>query len=89
MSANESSQTSSLIDECWINWFCGLNGNQFFCEVEKGFIEDSFNLFGLKHYVSKDFNKVLDTILDRLGKLISPSWNALCCPISYFSICCA
>ena len=61
----ESSATSSLIDETWISWFCGLHGNNVFCEIDKQFIEDSFNLFGLKNFISKDFNKVLYTILDR------------------------
>eukprot|EP01038_Epipyxis_sp_PR26KG_P008614 gene8614-11647_t len=64
---NDSTRSSSTMeDECWISWFCNLNGNHVFCEVEKSYIEDSFNLFGLKQYVNKDFGKVLDTILDRL-----------------------
>ena len=63
---NNSSDTSSFAEECWINWFCSHHGNHFFCEVEKSYIEDSFNLFGLKQYITKDFNKVLDTILDRI-----------------------
>jgi casein kinase II subunit beta len=66
MSHNGSSETSSFVDENWTSWFCGLSGNQFFCEVEKSYIEDSFNLFGLKQYLSKDYTKALDTILDRL-----------------------
>ncbi|KAJ1391845.1 casein kinase II, regulatory subunit [Ochromonadaceae sp. CCMP2298] len=65
MSYLESSGTSSLVDETWVAWFCSLSGNHVFCEVDKQFIEDTFNLFGLKQYISKDFNKVLYTILDR------------------------
>eukprot|EP01035_Chromulina_nebulosa_P055410 gene55410-75927_t len=57
---------SSVADESWIAWFCSLNGNIFFCNIEKAFIEDSFNLFGLKQYLSKDFNRVMDTILDKI-----------------------
>ena len=67
MSHNGSSETSSFIDECWASWFCNLSGNQFFCEIDKAYMEDSFNLFGLKQHVSKDYSKALDTILDRLG----------------------
>ena len=63
---NVTSDTSSNVEESWIQWFCGLTGNHFFCEVDKGFVEDSFNLFGLKQYVAKDYNKALDIILDRL-----------------------
>ena len=66
MSHNGSSETSSFLDENWTAWFCNLSGNHFFCEVEKSYIEDSFNLFGLKQYLAKDYSKALDTILDRL-----------------------
>jgi hypothetical protein len=68
MSHNGSSETSSFIDECWATWFCNLAGNQFFCEIDKAYIEDSFNLFGLKQHLPKDYSKALDAILDRLGK---------------------
>ena len=70
MSHNGSSETSSFIDECWASWFCNLSGNHFFCEIDKAYMEDSFNLFGLKQHVPKDYSKALDTILDRLGRPI-------------------
>ena len=71
LSHHESSGTSSLIDEGWVSWFCGLNGNHVFCEVEKQFMEDSFNLFGLKQYVAKDFTRVMNTILDQIGAIVA------------------
>lgn len=52
------------------SWFCNLSGNQFYCEIDKAYIEDSFNLFGLKQHVIKDYSKALDTILDRLGNYL-------------------
>ena len=73
MSHNGSSETSSFIDECWASWFCNLSGNHFFCEIDKAYMEDSFNLFGLKQHVLKDYSKALDTILDRLGTKIKGS----------------
>mmetsp|Transcript_11184 Transcript_11184/g.11211 ORF Transcript_11184/g.11211 Transcript_11184/m.11211 type:complete len:500 (+) Transcript_11184:165-1664(+) len=65
--SRSSSETSSFVDESWISWFCSLAGNQFFCEIDKGYIDDAFNLFGLKQQFPKDYNKALDTILDRIG----------------------
>jgi len=65
---SHSSEASSYADETWTTWFCNLAGNHFFCEIDKSYIEDSFNLFGLKtHMLSKDYAKALDTILDRLA----------------------
>lgn len=49
--------------EPWIQWFCGLEGNNFFCEVERSYIEDGFNLYGLRASVS-NFSDCLDLILD-------------------------
>lgn len=37
-----------------------------FCEVERSYIEDGFNLYGLRAYVS-NFSDCLDLILDRIG----------------------
>jgi casein kinase II subunit beta len=48
------------------NRFCGLKGQEFFCEVERSYIEDGFNLYGLRACVS-NFSDCLDLILDRIG----------------------
>lgn len=71
MSGHESSDTSSVADleESWISWFCSLAGSQFFCEVDKAYIVDSFNLFGIKQYIGKDYNKALEIIMDKNGKI--------------------
>ena len=36
----------------WINWFCNLEGHEFFVEVDPDYISDSFNLYGLKNAVT-------------------------------------
>ena len=56
--------------ECWSSWFCGTSGNDLFCQVKRVYIEDAFNLYGLKQYLPQSYNKALDLILDRLGKFI-------------------
>lgn len=76
MSLADSTGTSSVADESWINWYCNLNGHGVLCEVDRSFIEDSFNLFGLKQFVNKDFNKALATILDRNGEVIFATWHS-------------
>lgn len=38
---------NDLSDGNWIQWFCQLEGNEFFVEIDGDFFEDSVNLFGL------------------------------------------
>ena len=49
-----------------VDRFCGLKGHEMFCEVERSYIEDGFNLYGLRGCVS-NFSDCLDLILDRIG----------------------
>jgi hypothetical protein len=60
-------QTNDLIHLSLLFFrFCGLKGNEMFCEVERSYIEDGFNLYGLRACVS-NFSDCLDLILDRIG----------------------
>ena len=41
-------------DTSWIHWFCKLEGNEFFVEIEEDFIKNKTNLIGIK---CKDYLK--------------------------------
>ena len=38
----------------WVKWYCALDGHEFLVEVEEAFIQDSFNLYGLKKQFKPD-----------------------------------
>ena len=53
---------NDLSEGGWISWFCQLDGNEFFIEVEDNFIKSSMNLYGLQKSI-KNFKHYLDIIL--------------------------
>jgi len=58
------STSSGSEETTWVQWFLSLKGHELLCEVHRSYIEDSFNLYGLRavipHYV-----ECLNIILDR------------------------
>ena len=51
------SEDNELFNEvsegCWISWFCNLEGNELFVEVEESFIMKNKNNFGLNNQYKK------------------------------------
>ena len=54
---------SSEEEESWVSWFCSRKGNEFFCEIDEEYIQDDFNLTGLRNMVPH-YDYALDLILD-------------------------
>ncbi|CAG9328714.1 unnamed protein product [Blepharisma stoltei] len=51
-----------LSTDGWIQWFCSLEGHEFFVEVDEEFIKESFNLYGLVPKVPH-YREALEMIL--------------------------
>lgn len=47
----------------WVAWFCSLKGNAMLCQVDRSYLEDSFNFAGLEELVPC-FAQAMDIILD-------------------------
>ncbi|KAL8270694.1 hypothetical protein Esti_005350 [Eimeria stiedai] len=50
-------------DVTWIEWFCGLKGNEMFVFVDEDFVRDDFNLTGLSTQVPY-YDKALSLIVE-------------------------
>lgn len=50
----------------WIDWYCSLPQNHFYCRVNKSYIQDNFNLFDLKLMFPSEssYKEALKIILD-------------------------
>ena len=55
-------------EDCWINWFCNIEENELFCAIDKSYITDHFNLYGLKNIIGKDYNQAMNIIVDKPGR---------------------
>jgi len=48
-SSSEHLEVEGITEGGWIQWFCTLEGNDFFVEIDEEFIRDPTNVYGLKH----------------------------------------
>ena len=65
----------------WIEWYCTQPENIFFCQINKSFIKDNFNLYDIKTYFAteKVYKEALTMILDEasIRKNSSATQNSL------------
>ncbi|CAG9328304.1 unnamed protein product [Blepharisma stoltei] len=61
-SSDQEEEDVDISEEGWIQWFCSLEGHEFFCEVDEEFIQDNFNLYGLKEKFAQ-YDEAIETIL--------------------------
>jgi casein kinase II subunit beta len=77
--SEEESEDSSTY---WIDWFLGLKGNEFYCEIDEEFIYDRFNLAGLNIEVPH-YQQAYELITDSLdtdkydGELETHIWDEI------------
>jgi len=64
-SSSGSDASISIEEKSWISWYCSVRGHEFFVEVDKTWIEDDFNLYGLSGTGVQHYDFALDMILDR------------------------
>jgi len=60
---SSSEEGSSLDEPSWVSWFCMLRNHEFFCEVDPAFVQDRFNLYGLKEIVGPLYAEAMTMIL--------------------------
>lgn len=42
---------SDLSDGGWIQWFCQMEGNEFFVEIDEEFLRNKWNIYGINKIV--------------------------------------
>jgi Casein kinase II regulatory subunit len=62
MSAGESSSTEEDVVK-WITWFLRMPAHKWMIAVDEAFIEDAFNLYGLKQEIGHSFKECIETML--------------------------
>ena len=74
---SSSEEGSSLDEPSWVSWFCMLRNHEFFCEVDPAFVQDRFNLYGLKEIVGPLYGEAMTMILGYAPTgARMPSWHA-------------
>jgi casein kinase II subunit beta len=61
-SSSEHLEVENVTEGGWTQWFCSLEGNGFFVEIEEDYIKDQLNMYGIKHHFDKDHFKYLREI---------------------------
>jgi hypothetical protein len=65
----------------WIQWFCQLEGNEFFAEIDEEFIRNRWNIYGInklvKNYKYNFSNNLIRILLELILSPDAPSEEIL------------
>ena len=55
-------ENSDMSEGGWIQWFCSLEGHDYYAEIDEDFIRDPFNLYGVRAQIPM-FDEAYEMIL--------------------------
>lgn len=67
---DEEEDEDDYYPDSFIEWFCAQEEHRYFCELDKSFVVDAFNLYGIKPLLEPHYDDALRTIIDHEGKVV-------------------
>ncbi|KAL7066544.1 casein kinase II regulatory subunit family protein [Cryptosporidium serpentis] len=58
-----SGSDSDASEQGWVHWYCSLREHYFFLVIPNEYTRDAFNLYGIRQYFPKNYERLLELIL--------------------------